>query len=220
MQAVIFDLDGVLIDSEHLWDEVRRDIALTADRPWPAGATQAMQGVSTADWSQYMATTIGIPGTPEVIAEMVTDSLAARYRSKLPLMAGAIEAVERLATRWPLGLASASPRLLIDIVLASSRLGGLCEVAAATEEVAAGKPAPDVYNEVVRRLGADPAQTVAVEDSSNGLRAAGAAHLIVVAIPQPGFPPAADALALATARAGALDELTTDFIDRLMAGGR
>jgi HAD superfamily hydrolase (TIGR01509 family) len=220
VQAVVFDLDGVLIDSEHMWDEVRRGVAASADRPWPPGATLAMQGVGTADWSTYMAETIGIPRPPEVIAEQVTETLAKRYMAALPLMAGAITAVERMARRWPLGLASASPRRLIDIVLSSSALGRLFEVAVATEEVEAGKPSPAVYQEVVRRLGADPAQTVAIEDSSSGLRSAHAAGLIVVAVPQTAFPPTAEALSLAHAELPSLAALVPSVIDHLLESMR
>jgi HAD superfamily hydrolase (TIGR01509 family) len=213
--AVIFDLDGVLIDSEPMWDAVRRDLAAQAGRPWPDGATRYMQGVGTADWSGYLANVVGIPRRPEVIADEVMDALAVRYQKKLPLMLGAADAVARMAKRWRLGLASASPRRLIDIVLDAAPFGRLFEVAVATDEVGAGKPSPAVYQEVVRRLGADPVQTVAIEDSTNGLRSAHAAGVRLIAVPQASLPPTPEALALADIVLPSLGALEPALIDRL-----
>jgi HAD superfamily hydrolase (TIGR01509 family) len=212
--AVVFDLDGVLIDSEELWDEVRRGLAADAGRRWPDDATHAMLGMSTGEWSAYLTDVVGIPGDPPRTAERVIDRMAARYRERLPLLPGAVAAVRRIGARWPLGLASSSPRRLIDAVLDASGLTGDFRVTLSTEQVAAGKPSPVVYQEVVRRLGAEPRQVVAIEDSSNGLRSAGAAGLRVVALPNPAFPPADDALALAHAVVRGLDELT---VERLAA---
>jgi HAD superfamily hydrolase (TIGR01509 family) len=219
MDAVVFDLDGVLVDSEHLWDEVRRDIAARAGRPWPAGATAAMQGVGTADWSRYMAYTVGVPDEPEAIAGNVIAAMVERYTDALPLLPGAVDAVRRMAGRWPLGLASGSPRTLIDRVTAAPALHGVFRVAVASDEVPANKPAPDVYLEVARRLGASPVRTVAIEDSANGLRSAAAAGMRVVAIPQRAFPQAPDALALSDVVLASLDELTVDLVAELLADG-
>ncbi len=215
MPAVVFDLDGVLLDSEPLWQEVRRGLAVRAGLDWPADATALMQGVGTADWSGYLARVVGVPGPPEAIARRVIGELAERYAERLPLMPGALEAVERMAGSGPLGLASGSPRELIDTIMQQTPLGRRFQVAVASDDVAANKPAPDVYLEVVRRLGAEPGRAVAVEDSANGLRSAHAAGLRVVAIPQPGFPPAPDALALADAVLASLDELTVELVDGL-----
>jgi len=215
MQAVIFDLDGVLIDSEGRWDEIRRRLAQEAGRPWPAEATRAMQGMSTSEWSGYLVSRVGLPGTAERVAEQVIAAMAELYAREVPLISGAVEAVQRLAARWPLGLASSSPRTLIDAVLAASGLDGQFQVTVSTEEVAAGKPSPVVYSRVVGLLGVDPAQTVAVEDSSNGLRSASGAGLVVVAVPHDAFPPADDALALAAVTLGSLDDLTPELVDSL-----
>lgn len=213
VQAVVFDLDGVLIDSESLWDEVRRAMADSAGVPWPAEATRAMQGMSTAEWSGYMAGTVGVPGPPADVAEAVVAEMAARYRKRLPLLPGAVDAVRRLADRWPLGLASSSPRRLIDSVLDAAGLADRFLVTRSTEEVEAGKPSPAVYRAVVRELGVEPGRAVAVEDSSNGLRSASAAGLVVVAAPHEAFPPAADALALADAVVHGLDDLTVEVVE-------
>jgi HAD superfamily hydrolase (TIGR01509 family) len=215
VQAVIFDMDGVLVDSELIWDEVRRGIASAAGRPWPSNATHLMQGMSTSEWSTYLVTTVGVPGTAGSVAETVIDLMARRYAASLPLLPGAVAAVARLAGAWPLGLASSSPSRLIDSVLAAAGLSSYFAVTVSTEEVAAGKPAPDVYESVVGQLGVLAGRTVAIEDSSNGLRSAAAAGLVVVAVPQASFPPAADALALASVVVDGLDELTVELIESL-----
>lgn len=218
MRAVIFDLDGVLINSEPIWDEVRRGLADRAGRPWPDDATRAMQGMSTPEWSGYLAEVVGVPGTAAELADRVIGAIERRYARELPLIAGAREAVERLAGRFRLGLASSSPRRLIDTVLDTSGMTSSFEVTVSTEEVDAGKPSPAVYLEVARRLGVEVRETAAVEDSSNGLRSAHAAGLAVVALPHEAFPPAADALALARVTVHSLAELTPELVAGLPAG--
>jgi len=215
VQAVVFDLDGVLIDSEELWDEVRRDLAADSGRPWPAAATRAMLGMSTPEWSAYLVDEVGIPGRPEDVASLVIDRMADRYRARLPLLPGAVEAVRRLGERWPLGLATSSPRRLIDAVLAAAGLTSSFRVSVSTEEVTAGKPSPAVYLDAARRLGIDPRRGVAIEDSSNGLRAAAAAGLRVIAVPNAAFPPAEDALGLAGAVVRSLDDVTAELVTSL-----
>jgi HAD superfamily hydrolase (TIGR01509 family) len=211
VQAVVFDLDGVLINSEPIWDEVRRDLAGRAGRPWPSDATRAMQGMSTPEWSTYLAETVQVPGSPAELAEQVIDTVALRYEADLPLIPGAREAVARLAGHLRLGLASSSPRRLIDTVLDAAGLAEFFEVTVSTEEVEAGKPSPAVYRAAVQQLGVRAADTAAVEDSSNGLRSAHAAGLVVVALPHDAFPPASDALALAAATVRELGELTPEL---------
>jgi HAD superfamily hydrolase (TIGR01509 family) len=212
VDAVVFDLDGVLVDSETIWDQLRREVAAEAGRAWPDDATRAMQGMSTQEWSRYLHDVVGIPDSPEDIARTVIDRMSVRYREHLPLIDGAIAAVIRLAEHWPLGLASSSPRALISAVLDVSGLAPAFQVAVSTEEVPAGKPAPDVYLTVASRLGVRPDRAVAVEDSSNGLRSAAAAGLAVIAIPHAAFPPAPDALALASMQLHSLDELTPEVV--------
>jgi HAD superfamily hydrolase (TIGR01509 family) len=207
MLAVVFDLDGVLIDSEQRWDAIRRGVAESAGRPWPDGATRAMQGMSTVEWSTYLAETVGVPRSAAAVAEEVIDAMAAGYARGLPLMPGALAAVERLGARWPLGLASSSPRRIIDAVLRESGLGAHFAVSVSTEQVSAGKPSPAVYLEACRQLGVPAAAAAAVEDSSNGLRAAHAAGLAVIAVPHATYPPAPDALALADVVLHQLDDL-------------
>lgn len=216
VQAVVFDLDGVLVDSEPLWDEIRRAVVADAGRAWPTDATRALQGMSTPEWSAYLIDVVGVPGRPEDVAAMVIDAMVARYRKNLPLLPGAIEAVERLANHWPLGLASSSPRQLIATVLDSADLASRFQVTVSTEEVTAGKPSPAVYNDVVRRLAADASRVVAIEDSSNGVRSASAAGVRVIAIPNPTYPPQPDALALASTVVASLDDLTQALVASLV----
>ena len=210
--AVVFDLDGVLLDSEQVWDEVRRSLAVAAGLSWPASATAAMLGMSTAEWSRYLTDVVGVPGPADRVARTVIDRVARRYRQALPLLPGAVEAVRRLAVVWPLGLASSSPRRLIDAVLSEAGLADAFRTTVSTEEVRAGKPDPAVYAEAVRRLRVQPRRAVAVEDSSNGVRSAAAAGLAVVAFPNHQYPPSADALALSAATVASLDELTVDLV--------
>jgi HAD superfamily hydrolase (TIGR01509 family) len=214
IDAVVFDLDGVLIDTEQLWGEVREELARELGGRWSEHAQADMMGMSSPEWSRYMHDVVGLREPPEQIADEVVRRMEARYRKQLPLIPGAREAVERLAARWPLGLASSSNRPLIDLALELSGLASFFAVTVSSEEVARGKPAPDVYLEAVRRLGVAPERAAAVEDSSNGIRSAHSAGLRVVVIPNAHFPPDEDALALAEVVIDPLADLTPDAIAR------
>ncbi|NJC72884.1 HAD family phosphatase [Planosporangium thailandense] len=210
--AVVFDLDGVLIDSEPVWEQVRRAYVAEAGGRWLPDSQQRLMGMSTLEWARYLSADLGVGRPPEVVAADVIDRMARRYAQELPLLPGAVEAVHRVGERWPLGLASSSPARLIGTVLEATGLTNRFAVAMSTEEVPRGKPAPDVYLAVAGRLGVAPGTCVAVEDSSNGLRAAHAAGMRVVAIPHPAYPPQPDALALADLVLGGLDELTVEAL--------
>jgi HAD superfamily hydrolase (TIGR01509 family) len=213
VEAVVFDLDGVLIDSEHVWDEARRQLARDRGGRWTETASRDMMGMSSLEWSRYMHEVIGVPDSPEEISAEVVRRLARIYRRELPLFDGAVEAVERLAGRWPLGLASSSNRELIDLVLELSGLERFFGATVSSEEVRRGKPAPDVYVETARRLGVDPARCAAIEDSENGIRSAKAAGLRVLAIPNPRYPPDDEALAAADDVLGSLADLMPEAVD-------
>jgi len=156
-----------------------------------------MMGMSSPEWSRYMHDAVGLPESPDEVNRLVVDAMIDRYAAGPPWLPGALEAVRATAARWPLGLASSSNRELIDAVLEAGGLTGLFRVTVSSEEVARGKPAPDVYLEAARRLGVAPDRAAAIEDSHNGIRSAKAAGMRVVAIPNPHFPPDDEALALA-----------------------
>ena len=213
IEAVVFDLDGILIDSEHVWDEVRQQLAEERGGRWNENASRDMMGMSSLEWSRYMRDVVGLTEEPEEISAEVVRRLEDRYRRELPLIAGAEQAVERIAERWPLALASSSNRELIDLVLESSGLGRYFEASVSSEEVARGKPAPDVFLEAARRLGAEPTRCAAVEDSENGILAAKAAGMRTIAIPNPQYPPHDDALAAADAVLATIEDLAPAVVD-------
>jgi HAD superfamily hydrolase (TIGR01509 family) len=207
-RAVVFDMDGVLIDSEHVWDEVREELARDRDGTYGPEAQRAMMGMSAPEWSAYMRDVVGIDAEPEEINAEVVRRMHDRYREELPVVPGAVDAVRRLEhAGLRLAVASSSNRELIEAVLGTLQLTDSFEAIVSSEEVPRGKPAPDVYLEATRRLGLEPRACVAVEDSTNGLLAADAAGLAVVAYPNSRFPPAAEAVARARLVVGSLDEL-------------
>jgi len=211
-RALVFDLDGVLLDSEQVWNEAKEKLVRERGGRWRDEAPRTMMGMSSLEWSRYLHDELGVPLEPDAISDEVVRRLEGIYRDRLPLIDGAAEAVERLAAGVPLGLASSSNREIIDLFLELSGLGPCFAVTISSEEVERGKPAPDVYLEVVRRLGADPADSVAVEDSENGIRAARAAGMRVVAVPNPHYPPDPAALAEADDVVGSLDDLTVERV--------
>jgi len=213
IEAVIFDLDGVLLDSEQVWDEAREQLAKERGGRWHENAQRDMMGMSSLEWSRYMHDVIGLPEPPEEISREVVERMAKLYREHLPVVHGAREAVERLAARWPLGLASSSNRELIDLALELLGVKHLFKATVSSEEVTRGKPAPDVYLEAARRLGVNPTRPAAIEDSENGIRAARTAGMRVIAIPNPHFPPAEDALTQADVLLRSLEELTPEVVE-------
>ena len=212
IEAVVLDLDGVLVQTEELWDEVREEFARERGGRYDPEAQRAMMGMSSLEWSRFMNEELGVPEPPERISAEVVRRMEARYRERLPLIDGAREAVERLAARWPLGLASSSNRPLIDAVLELSGLARFFAATVSSEEVARGKPAPDVYLEAARRLEVDPSRCAAVEDSHSGIRSARAAGMRVIAIPNASFPPDEEALAEADVVLASLADLAPEVV--------
>jgi HAD superfamily hydrolase (TIGR01509 family) len=199
VEAVVFDMDGVLVDTEHLWDEVREELTAEWGGRYTPEAQQAMMGMSSHEWSRYLHEVVGLREPPDVINAEVVRRMLARYETELPVVPGALEAVRRLASAgYRLAVASSSNRELIDAVLHELELTERFEVTVSSEEVARGKPAPDVYLEAASRLGVEPERCAAVEDSASGIRAAHAAGMRVIAYPNRHYPPSDDALSLAT----------------------
>ena len=215
VDAVVFDLDGVIIESEEIWDDVRERYVLERAGHYDAAAQRAMMGMSSLEWSRFMQEELGVAETPETISADVVSLMTERYRERLPLIHGASSAVERLAAVFPLGLASSSNRPLIDVVLERSGLERCFRATVSSEEVAHGKPAPDVYLEAARRLGVEPARCIVIEDSHNGIRSAKAAGMQVIAIPNPRYPPDAGAVAEANTVLMSIAELTPALLAEL-----
>ena len=211
--AVVFDLDGVLLQSEEIWDGVREAFVRERGGRYDAEVQRAMMGMSSPEWSRYLHDVAGVPDEPAAINDEVVRRILAAYRERLPLLPGADAAVRGLAARYPLGLASSSNRPVIDAVLELSGLASCFRLTVSSEEVAAGKPAPDVYLDAARRLGVEPTAATAVEDSHGGIRSAKAAGMRVVAIPNAAYPPDEEALALADEVVESLEELTPRRIE-------
>ena len=212
IDAVVFDLDGVIVDSEQVWDDVREEYTRDVGGTYTAAAARDMMGMSSAEWSRYMADELGAPGTPAEINAAIVARMLARYGESPPLIPGAEEAVRRIAARWPLAVASSSNPELIEVVLRAAGLRELFPVVVSSQDVGRGKPAPDVYLEAARRLGVESARCAAVEDSHNGILSAKAAGMRVVALPNPHFPPDDEALAQADAVVPSIAELTLELL--------
>jgi len=212
IDAVVFDLDGLLIDSEQVWDAAREQLTRERGGRWHDRAQRDMMGMSSNEWSRYMHDELGLPEPPEEINDEVVRRMIELYRERLPLLPGAREAVARLAARWPLGLASSSNPPIIELVLELAGVKQDFRVTVSSEEVGRGKPAPDVYLEAAKRLGVPPDSCAAIEDSHNGIRSAHEAGMCVVAIPNQTFPPDEEALALADCVLESLAELTVEAV--------
>jgi HAD superfamily hydrolase (TIGR01509 family) len=212
IDAVVFDLDGVILETEHLWNDVRERLTRERGGRWGDSAQADMMGMSSVEWSRYMHEELGVPDPPEEINREVVRRMAERYAESLPLIDCAVDAVKRLAARWPLGLASSANRQLIDRALELSGLAPSFRVTVSSEEVERGKPAPDVYLEAARRLNVEPTRCAAVEDSASGIRAAHAAGMLVVAIPNRDFPPPHEVLELADVVLDSIKELEPETI--------
>jgi len=213
----MFDLDGVLVDSEQLWNQAKEELVREAGGRWREDAPRAMMGMSSTEWSAYMRDQLGVERDTDEINRDVVGRIERLYRAELPLLPGAAPTVHALSGRWPLGLASSSNREIIDLVLDLAGLADSFVATVSSEEVDRGKPAPDVYLETARRVGVQADRCVAIEDSSNGLRAAVAAGMAVIAVPNPHYPPDEDALGLAAASVHSLRDLTPDLVERASA---
>ena len=213
IEAVVFDLDGLLIDTEQVWDEVREALVRERGGRWHNRAQADMMGMSSTEWSRYLHEELGLAEAPGELNRRVVERMQARYREQLPVLPGAVRAVRRLSEHWVLGLASSSNRPLIDLALEEMGVAGLFRATVSSEEVERGKPAPDVYLESARRLGIPAERIVALEDSANGIRSAAAAGMHVIAIPNVHFPPPEEVLAQADARLASLAELTPDVVE-------
>jgi HAD superfamily hydrolase (TIGR01509 family) len=212
IEAVVFDLDGVLLQSEEVWDAVRECYVREHGGGYDDEVQRAMMGMSAPEWSRYLHEEAGVPDDPDAINRDVVVRMLEAYRRELPLLPGAVEAVRRTADSFPLGLASSSNREVFEAVLDLAGIADCFSATVSSEEVARGKPAPDVYLEGASRLGVAPERCAAVEDSDAGIHSAKAAGMRVVAIPNASYPPDDEALELADAVVRSLDDLTISVL--------
>jgi len=210
IKAVIFDMDGLLVDSEPVWDRARKSMADGAGKPWTEDDHKALMGVSTAEWADYMIEHLELDLSPEEVVNEVVERMIAMYRTGIPYLPGAVAAVDLAARHFRTALASGSHPALIDAVTADGAMAGRFEVIVSGDEVARGKPSPDVYLAAAERLGLDPRECVCLEDSGNGILAGARAGMRVVAVPDPRFPPAAADLEQADVVLASLTVLTQE----------
>lgn len=213
VEAVIFDMDGVIVDSERLWDDAREELVRETGGRWGANAQRAMMGMSSKQWSVYVRDELQVPLSAQEINDRVVGRLVELYREEFPLIDGAPEAVREAAERWPLAIASSSNRELIDLVVELAGIADAFRATVSSEEAGLGKPEPDVFLEAARRLEVEPAECVVIEDSGNGIRAGIAAGMRVIGVPNKDFPPAEDALALAHAVVDRVSDVTPQLIE-------
>jgi HAD superfamily hydrolase (TIGR01509 family) len=213
--TIVFDLDGVIIDSEDLWHEVRRDFTAAHGGAWTEDDQRAVMGANSRQWARHIREVSGVDLSERRIIDGVVARLLARYDEHLPLIAGAREAVLGLSRAYRLGVASSAPPEVIRFVLHKAGLDGVFDAWLSSDDVAAGKPAPDAYLAVCSRLRVERDRAAAVEDSGNGLRAARNAGLAVIAVPNQRFPPAPADLDLADLVVPTVAELTPDTLASL-----
>ena len=219
-QWVIFDLDGTLIESEQIWRDVRQAFVVEHGGRWLDGAQEKMIGMRTTEWAQYMHDDLGVAIQPEVIAEQVVNAVAQHLAKDVPILPGAGEALARLAGAFPLGLATSAARAVAETALAVTGWQKYFEVVVSADDVARGKPAPDVYLRALQLMKADSRSTAAIEDSANGIRSAYNAGLAVIAIPNREFPPDPASLALASRVLRDIGELDVNEVYSVTEGLR
>jgi beta-phosphoglucomutase-like phosphatase (HAD superfamily) len=214
VDAVLFDLDGVLVDTEPWWDEVRTAFAAAHGRPWGPADQAAVMGANSPGWARIMRERLGLHdmAEDEILAAVVDGVLACYRNRKPPRVPGAPEAVRRIAASRPVAIASSSHPAVIRAAVDALGLGDVLGAIISSDEVEHGKPAPDVYLLAARRLGVAPGRCLVVEDSINGVRAGRAAGMAVVLVPSPSVPPAGDARDLADLVLDRLADLDPDAI--------
>lgn len=213
IEAIIFDLDGLLVDSEPCWHEARRQMAAEVGVfDWNRDDHRACMGVSTREWAEYMIRRLRLTLSWEETAARIVGNMQAIYARAIPYLPGAVEAVALAASHFPIALASGSERTLIDTVVADAAMRGKFRAVVCTDTMPRGKPAPDVYLEAARQLGMRPEHCACLEDSGNGILAGAAAGMKVIAVPDPRFPPGPEALAQAHIVLGSLTEFGLDLL--------
>lgn len=212
--AVLFDMDGVLMDSEHRWNEVRAAFAAAHGRTWETDDQVAVMGGNSRQWSVIMRDRLGLDGMdPDRICDEVVRDVVARFRAgAVEVIPGAPEAVRRIAADRPVAIASSAHADVIAAAIDALGLHGVFGAIASSDEVEHGKPAPDVYLLAAARLGVEPSRCLVVEDSTNGVLAGKAAGATVVLVPNAAVPPAPGTDAIADLVLDRLADLHPDAI--------
>jgi HAD superfamily hydrolase (TIGR01509 family) len=218
--AVVFDLDGVLVDTEPYWADAKRELVADAGGEWREDAATEMLGMSGPEWSEYMRKELGVPLEADEIGRRVVDGMLGRIAEGVPLLPGAREAITAIAERWPVAIASSADRPVIEAVLRETELESFVDVVVSSGETGRGKPAPDVYLAAAEQLGVAPQAAVAIEDSGNGMLSAKAAEMALIAIPNPNTAVDDSALAQADVVLSSIAELTPEAVERAHAAVR
>lgn len=212
IKAVIFDMDGVLVDSEVYWHLSRVEFARARGKTWTDADQRIAMGRSTVGWAQVMKDHLTLPESVEEIIIEMKQRVMAHYDERLPLREGAVEAVRMSAANFKCALASGSPTDIIQHVMKLSGLDQVFETIVYGDDFPNGKPAPDIYLAALDRLGVNAEDAVGIEDSSNGIRSLKAAGMLAVAAPSPGFPLSPEIVALCDAYIDSLTEFTLALI--------
>lgn len=215
VDAVIFDMDGVLVDSEAYWYQSRIEFAEKRGKAWSMDDQHAAMGRSTVEWAQVMKDRLMLEMSLDDVIDEVRGGVIARIETRLPLLPGAIEAIHKAAVAYPAALASGSPTLVIDTVMKLTGLNNVFRTIVYGDDMKRGKPAPDIYLEAAKRLGISPENCVGIEDSVNGLKSLKAAGMYAIAVPSPGFTLPPTALALADRVLGSLEEFSIALVASL-----
>ncbi|MCS6834587.1 MAG: HAD family phosphatase [Anaerolineae bacterium] len=209
--AIIFDMDGVLVDSEVYWLKSRQEFAQARGKVWTDADQRQAMGRNTVEWAEVMRERLSLDEAAEAIMSEMIDRVKAHYDERLPLRPGALEAVRVASGRARVALASGSPTAIIQHVMRLTGLDSVFEVMVYGDDYPNGKPAPDVYLGACERLGVDPRRCVGIEDSGNGIRSVVAAGMVCVAAPSPAFPLSEELLALCARKVDTMEALTADF---------
>jgi mannitol-1-/sugar-/sorbitol-6-/2-deoxyglucose-6-phosphatase len=215
IQAVIFDMDGVLVDSEVYWRKSREEFARALGKVWTDEDQRLAMGRNTIEWAHVMQTRLNLDMSLEQIMADVKARVIAHYEQRLPVLPGALEAVRTAASAYRIALASGSPTEIIQEVMRLTGLDQVFEAIVYGDDMPNGKPAPDIYLETARRLNIPPAQCVGIEDSANGIRSVKAAGMIAIAVPSPEFPLPDEVLRLADQVMPSLETFSVELVQSL-----
>lgn len=214
IKAVIFDMDGVLVDSEVYWAEARVEYARDIGKVWGGDDHRLVMGRATLEWARVMQQYLALEKPPEVIASEMIDRMGTKYAARMPVRPGAIEAVHLAGKHYRVGLASGSPTALINRVMELTGLDKVFETIVYGDDIPNGKPAPDIYIEAMRRLDVSSTEAIGVEDSANGIRALKAAGMYAIAAPSPDFPLPPDVAAMADTLIESLEQFSVELVER------